>query len=183
MDSEHVEALSSEEVGRNLLYAGLFLIAAELIGKLVVTRVRDFYANVTFGPGMPFKNYELDVSSRNKDTYKASVLFLRDHLEALTSEQVLDILAVRTQRNALAHELSERISSLDPAENERLLERARNALFSLSNLWTRMDIGADPEFASMEIDWAKVHSDDLVLLDHVIMKTRDLRGAASEGDA
>jgi hypothetical protein len=180
-DSTAVKALSSAEVSRNLIYAGLFLVADELIKNLVVSRVKAFYAHTTFGPG-PFKSYEDDVLSRHKHVFEANLFFLRDHLKALTSEQVLAIHAVRTHRNILAHELSEQVVSLDPGKNEGLLTRARDALFSLSNLWTRIDIGADPELASWDIDWSQVHGDDLVLLDRVIEKTRDLRSAASKDD-
>jgi hypothetical protein len=141
-----VKALSSAEVSRNLIYAGLFLVADELIKNLVVSRVRTFYAHTTFGPAAPFKSYEDDVLTRNKHVFEASLFFLRDHLKALTSEQILAIHAVRAHRNVLAHELSEQVASLESDKNEGLLTRARDALFSLSNLWTRIDIGADPEW-------------------------------------
>lgn len=170
-----VEDLGGSDVARNLVYAGLFLLGLELIGDLMVRRVRFFYDRVTHGLGMPFTTYEQDVLSRNKDVFKASVLWLRDHLEAISSEQAMDILAVRTRRNALAHELAAEIVALDPAFNEDLLVRARNALFALSNFWVRIEIGVDPEFQDIGIEWDEVHGEDLSLLDAVIRKTHEMR--------
>lgn len=181
-NSRSVEALSSAELSRNLVYAGLFLVAAELIKELVVTRVKEFYSDTVFGPGLPFTSYAKDVRSRHKIAYEASLLFLRDHLKALGPEHVLAIQAVRERRNKLAHELAKRIVSMNPVENEALLTRARSALFRLSNLWTYFDIGADPELASKDIDWTQVYGEELMLLDHVIEKTRELRGAKDEKD-
>ena len=180
-ESTRAEQFGSAEIGRNLVFAGLFLLAAELIGELVVSRVKGFYAHTTFSSG-PFKNYDADVLSRDKDVFKASLLFLRDHLGAITSEQVMDVLSVRAHRNVLAHELSSRVASLDPLESEMLLTRARDVLFTLSNLWTRMEIGPDRGLASVDVDWSRVHGEALALLDRVIEKTHHLRSAATLND-
>lgn len=172
---EQIDALDPDDVGRRLINAGLFLLAAELIGDLVVRRVRSFYEHVTFGSGAPFKSYDVDVKARHKDIYQASLFWLRDHMEALTSEQVMDIQAVRTRRNALAHDLSTALLSDGTDNDEDLLDRARRALFSLSNLWVRMEIQADPEFQSPDIDWESVHSTDFGLLDRVIEMVREAK--------
>ena len=71
---------------------------------------------------------------------------------------------------------------MDPVENERLLTAARDALFSLSNHWTYVEIGCDPEFASLDIDWTQVYGEDLELLDCVMEMTRDMRSVASRHD-
>lgn len=177
-----VETLSPAAVSTALIYAGLFLVAHELIKKLVVAPVKHFYENTTFGPGMPFTTYDDDVLSRHKHVFEASLLYLRDHVKVLTAEQVAAIQQVRKHRNVLAHKLSSRIGSLDPVENERLLTAARDALFRLSNHWTYVEIGCEPELASSDIDWTQVYGEDLELLDCVIEKTRDLRSVASTHD-
>lgn len=50
-----------QEVGRTnedlmdfLTYAGLVLVAFELIKSLIVKPIKAFYAHTTFGPGMTF---------------------------------------------------------------------------------------------------------------------------------
>lgn len=179
---EDSETLSCVAVTRGLIYAGLFLVAHELIKKLVVAPTKSFYKDTTFAPGMPFKSYEHDVLSRHENVFEASLFYLRDHLRALTPVQVSAIQDVRKHRNVLAHELSKQLASADPVENERLLTAARDALFSLSNHWTYVEIGCDPEFAALDPDWTQVYGEDLELLDCVIEKTRNLRGIASSDD-
>ena len=179
---EDTETLSSAAATRALVYAGLFLVAYELIRNLVVAPVKRFYDKTTFAPGMPFRTYEDDVLSRHKDVFEASLLYLRDHFKALTPEQVSAIQDVRRQRNSVAHALSKQLSSLDPLVNENLLTAARDALFSLSNHWTYVEIGCDPEFADLDPDWTQVCGEDLTLLDFVIEKTRDQRRIASGDD-
>lgn len=184
---EDKEALSSEETTRALVYAGLFLVAYELIKKLVVAPLKQFYDSTTFAPGMPFKTYEHDVLSRDKNVVEASLLDLRDHFKALTPEQVTAIQDVGKQRNAFAHALSEQLSSLDPIANENLLIAARDALFSLSNHWTYVEIGHDPEFAPLDPDWTQFYGEELALLDCIIEKTKEHRiissGAAGRNEA
>jgi hypothetical protein len=167
--------LPPDDLNRNLVYAGLFLLAFELVRDLVTDRVRGFYADVTFGPGMPFRSYEKDVLSLHKNVFEASLLYLRDHFEAIRLEDIVAIQSLRKHRNDLAHRLPQLIAEMDPAENERLLIEARESLFRLSNFWTYIDIGSDPEFTSLDIDWTTVAGGDLMLLDQIIDQTRSLR--------
>lgn len=164
--------MSGGEVRRNLVYAGLFLVAFELVKELVTRRVKGFYANTTFGPGMPFDSYERDVLSRAKNEFEASLLYLRDHFEAIVSEDVLAIQALRKHRNDIAHELPRMLPSMDPLENEKLLVRARESLFRLSNFWVYIDIGTDPACKAQNVDWETVAGEDLMLLDQIIEQTR-----------
>jgi hypothetical protein len=59
------------------------------------------------------------------------------------------------------------------------LSRAREALFRLSNFWVYIDIGADPEFRSQNIDWEKVVGEDLMLLDQIIEKCQSWKPKTS----
>lgn len=174
---EFPDSLSPAELNRNLVYAGLFLVAFELVRELVINRVKGFYANTTFGPGMLFRTYEQDVLARHKHAFEASLLFLRDHFEAISPDDVMAIQALREHRNVIAHELPRILPIMDPSENERLLLRAREALFRLSNFWVFIDIGADPEFKSKALDWKQIAGEDLMLLDHIIHETHSQRMA------
>lgn len=180
---ENAENVSGVEVTQALIYAGLFLVAHELIKKLVVAPIKFFYKDTTFGPGMPFTSYEADVLARDKNVFEASLLYLRDHMKALTPEQVSTIQEVRKRRNLLAHELSTQLASLNPIENEKLLSAARDTLFELSNHTTYVEIGRDPEFEALDPDWEDVCGEELALLDRVIDETRHLRGITAEHDA
>lgn len=90
--------MSSAEVNRNLAHAGLFLVAFELVKELVVKRVKGFYEGVTFGEGLPFKSYDEDVLARHKNVFEASLLYLRDHFQALSSEDLNAIQMLRQHR-------------------------------------------------------------------------------------
>jgi hypothetical protein len=166
------DKLSPSELNRNLVHAGLFLVAFELVRELVVKRVKGFYKGVTFGGGMPFKSYEHDVLARDKNVFEASLLYLRDHFQAISSEDLNVIQALREYRNRIAHELPHLLPSMDLAANEALLSRAREALFRLSNFWVYIEIGSDPEFTSQNIDWETVAGEDLILLDQIIERCR-----------
>lgn len=60
-------------------------------------------------------------------------------------------------------------------ESENVIAEARNSLFRLSNFWTYIDTGADPEFVSQNIDWEAVAGEDLILLDEIIEQTHRIR--------
>ena len=165
--------LSSAEVNRNLVHAGLFLVAFELVRELIVKRVKGFYDGVTFGEGMPFKSYEEDVLARHKNIFEASLLYLRDHFEAISPEDLRAIQMLREHRNRIAHDLPRMLPCMDSIANDALLSSARNSLFRLSNFWVYIDIGADPAFKSQNIDWEKVAGEDLALLDRIIEQVRD----------
>lgn len=170
-----IEHLSDSELTRNLIYAGLFLIADELIKKSIISPVRAFYRDVTFGDGLPFTTYEQDVLSRHKNTFDATLLYLRDHFEAISDDDPKAISSIGQRRHAIAHELSTELHNLNPGEDEEILGKARDALFKLSNFWVYIEVGSDPEFRSYGIDWATAHGADLTLLDALIERTRRLR--------
>jgi hypothetical protein len=175
------DPLPPAELSRNLIYAGLFMLAYELVKPLVIERVKGFYANTTFGSGMPFTTYEQDVLSRHKSAFEASLLYLRDHFEAINSQDIMDIQSLRTHRNVLAHELSRMLHEMDPEQNEQLLLRARSALSHLSRFWMRIELGADPDFLALDPDWDTVVGEDLILLDQVIETTHAYRMADRAG--
>jgi hypothetical protein len=53
-----------------------------------------------------------------------------------------------------------------------LLERANKALFKLSNYRTYMDLGADPKFKAMDIDWDSVYGQEYMLFSEIVKKVK-----------
>jgi hypothetical protein len=153
----------------------LILVAFELVRKLVVNRVAAFYDHMTFGEGLPFKTYEHDVLARHKHVFEASLLYLKDHFEAISAEDVVAIQALREHRNKIAHDLVSMLPTLDRVESAQMLSNAREALFRLSNFWVYIDAGADPEVKALNVDWDKAYGEDLILLDEIIAQTAILR--------
>ena len=157
MTRRTIDDLSDSELSRNLAYGGLLLIAHELIKNLVIDPVKAFYRNTTFAKGMLFTTYEKDVLSRHTNKFDATLLYLRDYFEAINDEDVKAISLVRERRQSLPHQLSEELIKLDPDKDEAILKSARDALFKLSKFWIYIEIGADPEFASLDIDWSTAY--------------------------
>lgn len=148
-------------------------MAYELIRSLVVRPVECFYQDMTFGDGLPFKNFTTDVSSRSKHRFDACLLWLRDHMKAISDDQYNSIHQVREFRDELAHGIHENIMKHDFAKATMLLIRAKDALFALDNFWVRMNLQADPDFAHVD-DWSSVYSDSFSLLDTLLRKLRHL---------
>ena len=167
-----LEDLSSEEVKDGLAYAGLVLVAFELVKSMIVNPIKSFYADTTFDERMPFKSYVEDVQSRHRNEFEACLLYLRDFMEAINSEDLMTIQALRKHRNDLAHDLVATLPDLRVQDYQPLLENVDRTLFKLSNYRTRMDIGADPELRSRDIDWESVKGHKYLLFEEVLKKVR-----------
>ncbi|WGJ15602.1 hypothetical protein QEV83_04855 [Methylocapsa sp. D3K7] len=170
MTLSRIEDMKPENVRHHLTHVGLILLAFELVKELVIVRVKNFFADIVFGDGLPFKTYEDDVLARHKDVFEASLLYLRDHFEAISADEMDAIQGLRQYRNRVSHELPQLIVDMVPAQNELMLEKARACLFRLSNFSVSMDIGADPAFKN--IDWNTIAGTDLMLLDQIIEQLR-----------
>lgn len=170
-----IEHMSEKELTRSLTYAGFILVTFELIKSMIVNPIKVFYQNVTFGEGMPLKSYEEDVLYRHKNHFEACLLYLRDFLEALDSEDVLTIHALRKHRNDLAHDLPNMLGNLNIEEHLHLLEKTDKALFKLSNYRTYMEIGSDPTFQNKGIDWNSINGPEYVFFKEILSKIKILQ--------
>ncbi|HET6218576.1 MAG TPA: hypothetical protein VFE27_16250 [Acidobacteriaceae bacterium] len=167
--------LNDVELTRALTYAGFILVAFELAKEMIVSPIKAFYRDVTFGGGMPFKSYDEDVLSRHKNEFEACLLYLRDFMEALDSEDILTIQALRKHRNDLAHDLPNMLESIDLDDHLPLLSKTHKALFKLSNYRIYMEIGADPAFQNKGIDWNNIKGPEYELFEEIIDKVKVLQ--------
>ena len=167
-----VANLTEEEITQALAYVGLVFVAFELVKSLIVNPIKAFYADVTFGVGMPFKSYEEDVLSRHKDQFEACLLYLRDFMKAIHSDDVNAIQGLRQHRNELAHDLVNRLHDLQIAGHAPLFREVNTALFKLSNYRTYMEIGSDPHFQKMGIDWDTLKGHEYLILEDVLGKLK-----------
>jgi hypothetical protein len=169
--------LDEAELTRVLAYAGLILVAYELVKSLIVEPIKVFYADTTFAAGMPFTTYEQDVRSRHRNEFEACVLYLRDFMEAIDAADAEAIQALREHRNAVAHDLVKRLHTLNMQDSAPLLDKANKALFKLSNYRAYIEIGSDPEFQNKNIDWGTLKGHEYALFEEVLKKVTIL-GAA-----
>lgn len=171
----NIEKLSERELTQTLTYAGFILVAFELVKSMIVNPIKLFYQHTTFGKGTPFISYEKDVLSRHKNQFEASLLYLRDFMEAIDSEDVLTIQALRKHRNELAHDLPNMLNKLTIKDHLPLLEETSKALFKLSNYRAYMEIGSEPELQNKGIDWDTVKGPEYMLFEEVISKLKILQ--------
>ena len=154
--SQNEPQAEDHKMADSLEYAGFVLLAFELVKGTIVLPIKAFYENAVFGTGMPFQSYEEDVKSRHGNEFEACLLYLRDFMKALDSQDVLSIQSLRKHRNELAHNLPSMIQSLDIGKYMPLHERVDRVLFKLSSYRAYMEIGSDPELSEQDIDWDTV---------------------------
>lgn len=171
-----VAELTEEDLTRSLAYVGFILLAYELVKSLIVNPIKEFYSHTTFGAGMPFKSYEEDVLSRHKNEFEACLLYLRDFMKAINSDDLLAIQGLRKHRNDLAHDLANKLHTLKIESYQPLLDKADKALFKLSNYRAYMEIGADPEFQNKGINWETAKGHEYIIFEEVLNKVRILQG-------
>ena len=160
------EDLPPDGLARRLTYAGFVLVAYELVKAMVVGPIKAFYADTTFGQGMPFKTYDEDVRARHRNEFEACLVYLRDFMEALDADDVNTIQELREHRNDLAHNLARKLPILRLGEYPAMWDKVDRTLFKLSNYRVRMEIGADPEFRG--IDWEIVKGGEYLLFERVV---------------
>lgn len=165
--------LSEADLTKSLAYAGFVLLAFELVKSLIVSPIKLFYRDTNFSSG-PFKSYKEDVLSRHKNEFEACLLYLRDFMEVIDSDDVLAIQGFRKHRNELAHDLPSKLKNLDIQGYAPLLRGADKALFKLSNHRTYMEIGHDPEFKGKGINWETVYGNEYILFKEVIENVKIL---------
>ena len=175
-----IVTLPKEQLERQLSYAGFVMLAFELAKSLIVEPIRFFYSDSTFGEGMPFTTYERDVKARHRNEFEACLLYLRDFMQAIDSDDFLAIQGLRKHRNDLAHDFVGRIDCLKIEDYIPLFEKVDKAVFKLSNYTTYVEIGANPKFQDKGINWDTVYGREYMIFREVIEKLHLLQEHRSD---
>jgi hypothetical protein len=144
---------------------------------MIMGPIKAFYADMTFGKGMPFKTYQEDVRARHKNEFEACLIYLRDFMETLDVDDVKTIQELRTHRNELAHNLPSRLPDLRLGDYKALWGQVDRTIFKLSNYRAYMEIGADPEFHG--IDWATAKGGEYLLFERSVQRMKLLTTKAT----
>ncbi len=165
---ETINAKKNEyiRINEKLQFAGLVLLAYEILKDLIIKPIKLFYKDVTFSGDSPFTSYEHDVLYRNKYEFKACLLYLKDFMEAINEEDVDILMELMEKRNIVAHELSQIMEDFNFSEFYNIGLRTKNVLFKISNYRIRMELGADPDFQHLE--WNKAVGDEYILFEKVL---------------
>lgn len=167
-----VSSIREDELTYILTYAGYILLSFELTKTMIVGPIKSFYANTEFQGG-PFKTYKEDVLARHKNEFEACLLYLKDFMKAIDSNDLLTIQALRKHRNDLAHNLPDKLSLEEIRNGSTPLENVKNVIFKLSNYRTYMEVGQEPELRC--VDWGLVKGEEYLLFEMVINKVRTLK--------
>ena len=159
------------DIPRILTYTGLIFVSFELVKGLIVNPIKAFYKDMIFVDS-PFKSFEEDVSWRHKDQFEASLLYLRDFMEAITTDDMEVIQSLRKHRNQLAHNLPNMLTTIDVDEQIALLDQTDKILFKLSNYRAYMEVGSDPKFNNT--DWAVAKGREYLLFEEVLEQVKAL---------
>lgn len=173
-----LQDLTAEELARRLTYAGFVLVSYELVQSMILKPIRLFYQDVTFEGDGPFKSYEEDVRTRHQNEFEACLLYLRDFMKAIDSQDMITIQSLRIHRNELAHDLVDRLPTLQIEAQRSLFEDVDQTLRKLSAYRAYMEIGADPEFRG--VDWNTAKGHEYLLFESVVNKIRLLAVESAE---
>lgn len=165
-----IDDLSPDELTRRLTYAGLVLAGYELVKRMIVGPIKAFYTRSTFGAGMPFKSYDLDVRPLAPNEFEACLLYLKDFMQAITADDLAVIQSLRKHRNDLAHDLVKALPDLRLSDNRELWYNVDQTLFGLSNYRLRMELGADPAFS--DADWDTAKGPEYLLFERIVERVR-----------
>lgn len=155
---------------RVLAYAGFVLVGYELVKSMIVNPIKLFYKHSTFSDNMPFNSYEEDVSKLHRNQFEASLLYLRDFMEAINSEDLLTIQELRKHRNKIAHDLVDTLPNITIGEMQQLFEKVDRILFKLSSYRAYIEIGSDPELQNTGINWETVKGHEYLLFEEIVKK-------------
>ena len=158
IDNSHTEPLNSlkpHELKSRLLATSIILSSYEIIKSMIVQRTKfSFLIGFGYGGDKYSDDYEKDVLARHNSPLLASAKYLAEHYEAITSDDVDQIVTLRSIRNRIAHDLPTVLVKEEFSELIKFVEKARDLVFKLDNFWMYIDIGHDPDHSNTDWDTA-----------------------------
>lgn len=147
--------LQPARIRSTLAFAGLYQLTHELIKQDVMPQVKGFYSQGFDDTGMLYDEvaYKKDVLSRDKQPFRASLLWLVES-EAITLAQADRLDEIYEHRHKLTHELGNYIIDPDLEPDMDLFVDAVEILRCISRFWTQIeiDIGSFEEHGDVSVD-------------------------------
>jgi len=156
--------LNPATLRRNLMLAGLFIAAHEMLMDSLVRQVKEVFVYEN-GDARVEDHYRTSVLSLDpKYPLRASCLWLRD-ANVLGEQDVQTVDAIRRHRNELAHDLPSFLADTDRSVSLELLTSTRELLGKVDR-WFAVNVHAasDPAFDGIEVDESEVTSGRMVFL-------------------
>jgi hypothetical protein len=170
INNSHTDSLNSytpEEIRLHLLVTSIILSSYEIIKSMVIKRTKfSFLTGFGYGGDKYSDEYNTDVLARDKSPLIASAKYLADHYEAISSDDVDQIVALRDLRNDIAHDLPTVLVKRNYEDLSEYIKRARDLVFKLDNFWVYIETGHDPEHSGT--NWDTAYSNSTMFVDHLI---------------
>jgi len=158
------KSLNPATLRRNLMLAGLFIAAHEMLMDSLVRQVKEFFVYQN-GDEMVDDRYRTSVLSLDpKSPLRASCLWLRD-AKVLGDPDVQTVDSIGRHRNELAHELVSFLADTDRSVSLELLTSTRELVGKVDR-WFAVNVHAasDPAFDGIEVDESDVISGRMAYL-------------------
>lgn len=130
--------LHEDAVRRNLVLSALYLFAFEVLKTAIITDVKDFLV-FDETDGREIEEYESRLQNLARNKWRASCLFLEE-IGVLSSQDLLDVRAITSHRNSIAHELPRLLVSEDLDVDIEQLGRIRQILGQVDNWRKEYDV-------------------------------------------
>ena len=165
---EQLRKLQPDVIRSNLVKAGLFLAAWELLKAEIQTKVREFFWQGFDQTGPKYSpSYQTEVVARHKSLFEASLVWLVAGND-LSEDQTPRVRLLRDHRNEVAHELPKML--LEPGRDVdiALIREMRELIRTLGRFWGRIEIDIDPDLAGKQIADSDIQSGILLLMNHLV---------------
>lgn len=161
--------LNPENLKSNLMIASLYLASYELLKASVIDNIAGFFStDYIDGKLIPTQQYHDEMKKRNKDSLKASLLWLVD-MEAITPDEAEEIHGIRRHRNEIAHELPKLLIDSESNLHLEYFVRIRELLGKIELWWVRnFELPVNAEFDGMEIADSDIFPGRVVMLEYII---------------
>ena len=170
IDNRHTDplkSLKSQELKSRLLATSIILSSYEIIKTMVVRKTKfSFLIGTGYGGDKYADEYKADVLTRHNSPLISSAIYLAEHYEAISIDDVEQIIALRSLRNSIAHNLPTVLVKHEYSELTELVKIARELVFKLDNFWMYIDIGHDPDHKGT--DWDTAYSNATMFIDQLI---------------
>jgi len=170
INNSHTNLLDSytpEEIKARLLATSTILSSYEIVKSMVLGRTKlSFLVGFGYGGDKYSEEYQTDVLARDKSPLIASAKYLAEHYEAISSADVAGIIALRSLRNDIAHDLPAILLEHNLEALKSYVSKARDLVFKLDNFWMYIEIGHDPEHRGT--NWDTAYSNSTMFVDRLM---------------
>jgi len=148
---------------------GFAAITYELLKGEIVEGLRSFFSwPDDTGELLPDEEYQTQVLSRDKNVYRASCLWLVEHMESFTLEDLDVLTRLHEQRGQAVHKGGYYFFNPEDDVDIELVRDAVDIVRRVGQFWGRINIEINSEFDDQEIADHEIRSGASMLCDMLL---------------